>query len=498
MNLLFRTDASLKIGTGHVMRCLALAQAWQDAGGSAMFAMAEATPAIQARVAAESCGIVPVSAGVGTEDDSAQTIAWAGEGQAAWIVVDGYQFDGEYQRRLKAAGFKLLFLDDYGHAAHYSADFVLNQNVSANQGLYADREGHTCLLLGPRYCLLRREFAAWRKWTRKPLSVGRRVLVTLGGSDPGNMTLRVVDALKMVRLKDLEATILVGGSNPLAAMIEKAAARSGPNITVKHDATNVAELMAAADVAVSGAGSTCWELCRMGLPALLVDLAANQTPLASELERRGCAVHVGDQATSMQKIAQQLERLLGSHELRQSLSQRAQELVDGWGTSRVVSVLQRTERLRLRPVRAEDSRLLWEWANDPQVRAASFSSAPIPWETHVAWFAQRLGPEKTLIFIAEDEAATPCGQIRFDARTDGDWETDISMARGWRGCGLAGDLLRLGMHTMEEKGSNLRFHAFVKPANLASVKMFGKAGFKKTGTEQLRGHEAIHFIYERE
>jgi UDP-2,4-diacetamido-2,4,6-trideoxy-beta-L-altropyranose hydrolase len=496
MNLLVRTDASVAIGTGHVMRSLALAQAWQDAGSHATFAMAETTPAIQARLVAESCPVLSVSSTAGTECDASQTIALAQKQCADWIVVDGYQFTADYQGALKAGGFRILFVDDYGHAGHYPADVVLNQNVTASEAMYADREPQARLLLGPRFCLLRREFAAWGQWKREVLPGGRRVLVMMGGSDSENLTARVMDALKLARIQDLEATVVAGGSNPHFAMLESAAVRSDRAITVKRDVTNMAELMAAADVAISATGSTCWELCLLGLPALLLDVAANQSAIARELDRRGCAIHVGDGTVPAEKIAHDLERLLHSYELRQSLSRHARELVDGNGARRVVSILRGGASLWLRRARTEDGRLLWEWANDPEVRVAAFSSAPISWETHVAWLAKKLGHRKSLILIAEDEETTPVGQIRFDGRPEGDWEVDVSIARTMRGRGLASALIMRGIQMVQREAHLARVHAFVKPANTASLRAFEKANFTRKGTEQVRGNAAIHLVYE--
>ena len=337
MNLLFRTDASVAMGTGHAMRCLALAQAWIDSGRRAAFAMAEATPSIQKRLASERCEALAISAKAGDLEDAKQTIALAHQARSEWIVVDGYQFTFEYQSALKAAGYKVLFLDDYGHASRYSADLVLNQNVCAREALYASREAYTRLLLGPRYALLRREFAQWRGWKREVASTCRRLLVMMGGSDPENLTGRVISALE--RFHDLEVTVVVGGSNPHLAELVGHVERSGQKITLEQDVANMPELMATADVAFSAAGSTCWELCLMALPAMLIDVAANQTALAKELDRSGCAVHVGDRTVSASAIAEVLGRMLGSWELRRLLSQRCRTLVDGGGTGRVLSEL---------------------------------------------------------------------------------------------------------------------------------------------------------------
>ena len=338
MNLLFRTDGSRTMGTGHVMRCVALAQAWQDAGGRAVFAMADTTTGIQARLAAESCEVRSVSCAAGSEQDSAQTIALGREVVAEWIVVDGYQFLADYQRALKAAGFKVLFLDDYGHATHYSADLVLNQNAYANEKMYAGREPYTRLLLGTDYCLLRREFSSWRGWKREIAPIGTKILVTMGGSDPENFTTVVVEAL--CHLGNIEATIVVGSSNPHFDNLERLTSRCGTRFRLLNSVENMPELMAWADLAIAGAGTTCWEMCLLQLPMALVDLAENQKPIAGVLDTLGAAIHMGT-ARNMpdDEIEKQVVSLLGSETKRAALSGRCGKLVDGRGTERVLGEL---------------------------------------------------------------------------------------------------------------------------------------------------------------
>jgi len=337
-SLLIRVDASLKMGTGHVMRCIALAQTWQIAGGRATFVMAESTPGIQARLAQESCGVLSILCAAGSEDDVLQTITLARGRQVEWVVVDGYQFGGDYSSELKAAGFKVLFLDDYGHAPHYSADLVLNQNAQSDEGTYSAREPYTRLLLGPDYCLLRREFSGWRGWRREIAPVGHKVLVTMGGSDPDNVTEIVIAALQ--RLPNVEATVVVGGSNPHFDALKRLASQGGQRLRLLQSVDNMPELMAWADVAVSGAGSTCWEMCLLKLPMLLIDLADNQKPIAGALNELGGAIHLGaGEHVTADEIAKRVKSLLASAAERTALSERCGRLVDGRGTERVLGEL---------------------------------------------------------------------------------------------------------------------------------------------------------------
>jgi UDP-2,4-diacetamido-2,4,6-trideoxy-beta-L-altropyranose hydrolase len=162
---------------------------------------------------------------------------------------------------------------------------------------------------------------------------------------------------------------------------------------------------------------------------------------------------------------------------------------------RIAAVLS-GEGFFLRPATAGDRRLLWEWANDPAVRSSSFSPSSIPWETHQAWFADKLRQEKCLILIAEDEEGSPVGQIRFDARPDGDFEIDVSVAPNRRGQGLGEVLIRRGVQTVLREKRCLGVHAFVKPENEPSLNAFAKAGFTRIGDVQIQGNAAVQLVYQ--
>jgi UDP-2,4-diacetamido-2,4,6-trideoxy-beta-L-altropyranose hydrolase len=343
--ILIRADASVEIGTGHVMRCLALAQAWQDAGGSAVFAMAEATAAIREKLAAEKIEVREISSPVGSLADATGTTELGRACGADWIVLDGYRLDADYQRRIKESDAKLLWIDDNGHAEHYFADLAVNQNLHARESLYRNREAACRLLLGPRYAMLRREFSAWRDWKRDVRVCGARVLVTLGGSDPGNATVAVVEALRLVGVEYLDVVVVIGGSNPHAESIARAAEGLAGTVRLLRNAANMPELMAWADVAISAAGATCWEMCLLGLPAVVIDAAENQRNIAEQLARLGIAVHAGSaDSNSAEELAEQIKKLLLSAECRDAMSRRGRELVDGIGAERVVGeMLRRTQ-----------------------------------------------------------------------------------------------------------------------------------------------------------
>jgi UDP-2,4-diacetamido-2,4,6-trideoxy-beta-L-altropyranose hydrolase len=477
------------------MRCLALAQAWQDAGGRIVFAMAESTPAIDERLLSEGMEIVQLDGSPNSFQDSQDVSDLACDHRATWIVVDGYRFDSEYQRNLKSAGLKVLFIDDLGQCEPYSADLVLNQNAHAGESMYADREVHTRLLLGPRFAMLRRDFAPWRKWGREVTSHGHRVLLTMGGSDPDNFTAVVLEALREVKIDELEVVAVLGGSNPHGVFPPQFATQS-PAIRILRNSSNMPKLMAWADIAVSAAGSTCGEMCLLGLPAILIDLADNQTPVAQELARRQVAIHLGaSNEVTRTEIADKVQSLLLSTELRSSLSQRSRELVDGEGAERVVAAI-RHVGLRLRHVREDDCRQLWEWANDSDVRPVSFATEPISWNRHLQWFNSKLCDPSAVLYLVVDLEDVPAGQVRY--QIDGTRAAvSISLAPLFRGKGYGQVVLAMATEDLFRTTAVTHIDAYVKPNNTASVRLFTRASYARVGTERIGGHQAIHFILEK-
>jgi UDP-2,4-diacetamido-2,4,6-trideoxy-beta-L-altropyranose hydrolase len=486
--LLIRCDASVTMGTGHAMRCLALAQAWQDAGGKVTFAMAAATPSIEARLRIEGVKVVRLAVSSGSAQDSAQTCGLAHQEKAAWVVVDGYQFGSAYQTALRTPGLKVLFVDDHGDSSQYPADLVLNQNLHAGEGLYHGRAAHTRLLLGPRYILLRREFAFWRKRTFGIASRARRILVTMGGSDPDNVTEQILKIL--LTEPDLELTVVVGGSNPHLANIEHLVEGANRPIRLLKDVSDMPALMVWADLVVSGAGTTSWEICMMGLPAALCVLAPNQKGIAADLARLGAAAHLGHAGkVPGDETRKTLCELMQSQAKRAKMSARGREIVDGYGAERVLAFLWGDPVLR-RTIES-DCRSSWEWTND-----SGEHSVRIPWERHMEWFRARLADPQSILYTAVNRQGDPMGMVRY--QLDGTRATlSINLGTAFRGKGNGRKMLFLTTEELFQNFEVTAIDAFVRTSNQPSIRLFERTGFRKAGITTVHGKQAVRYVLDR-
>ncbi|MCJ7654106.1 MAG: UDP-2,4-diacetamido-2,4,6-trideoxy-beta-L-altropyranose hydrolase [Dehalococcoidia bacterium] len=364
-NLIIRVDASTQMGTGHLMRCLALAQAWKDTGGKVTFITACQSSDLLQRPREEDFELHVLSHPYPDAGDWEHTKNILAAHPSAWVVLDGYHFDEAYQQAVKETGHRLLVIDDMAHLKHYYADIVLNQNLHAEQVHYSC-EPYARLLLGTHYVLLRREFLAWKNWKRKIPKIARWVLVTLGGGDPENHTLKVIQALQKVDMPGLEAIVVVGASNPHVDVLESAISQSQIPIRLICNAGNMPELMAWADMAISTAGSTVWELMFVGLPALLIVAADNQEPIARSMVDAGTAILMGcrladrtrmfseevsqsvsnvnrqsklSELSSKESLVKIIKSLAKDNALRLEMSKKGKKLVDGKGLSRIMAAI---------------------------------------------------------------------------------------------------------------------------------------------------------------
>ncbi len=333
----FRADAGPDIGTGHVMRCLALANAARDQEGlSTCFVGVIPDLVLQERVRNAGHELVLYASRPCTGE-------WLDRltcGRGDWVVLDGYSFDARDHAEIRKKGVRLLVVDDMNAIDFYRCDIVLNQNIYGKDLHYVCEE-KTVLLLGPRYALLREEFVQHE--LVRQLTQTRRVLVSLGGADPAGVGLLVLQGLMRVANARLEVLFVAGSSNVQLDKIADAAEevrQAGHTVEVLRFTNDMPAAMAWADIGIIAAGATSLETAYMGLPCLVLVLADNQLAVAKAMAEEGIGVVLGryEQVTS-RRIADGVSALFGSLPQRQEMIAKGRRLVDGMGARRVVGAM---------------------------------------------------------------------------------------------------------------------------------------------------------------
>jgi UDP-2,4-diacetamido-2,4,6-trideoxy-beta-L-altropyranose hydrolase len=497
----FRADASVEIGTGHVMRCLTLADALRRQGTECRFlcrphpgnlldyikargydAIALAAP--RQLTASPEQPVSPYSRwnGVSVEEDAIETLAALGDTRPDCVVVDHYALDVKWESQLRRRATHILVIDDLANRSH-DCDILVDQNLGRRRSDYENLvERHCTVLLGPDFALLRPDFATERARSllRRNGRAVEHLLISLGGIDKDNVTGRLLDALNSCSLPaGMRITVVIGSRSPWVAHIREIAASIQSPTEVLVDVSAMAAVMAQADVSIGGAGGTAWERCCLGVPTLLVILAQNQELGARALASSGAAIVLGDVSCAPASLLRELPKLLEGNRLKE-MSSAAAALCDGQGTSRVSSVLEYVAggSLALRNVRPSDDEMLYRWANDPVTRSNAIHTEPIDWETHRTWFARRLAdPQHCQIFIGELPGELPCGQVRFDRQDDACWTIDYAVAPEFRGIGLGTVLLGSALGRLALRNPRVLATGKVKRSNIASQRVFEKLGF---------------------
>jgi UDP-2,4-diacetamido-2,4,6-trideoxy-beta-L-altropyranose hydrolase len=489
--LMVRADMSAGIGSGHMMRCMALAQAWQSDGGRAVFLSHDTPKPMVEELREQKFPVQSQPHTPGSHDDALTTADQAAAHGACWTVVDSYACDVDYLQRVEESGTRLLIFDDEGRVNHAPASLVLRP------WLMTSTPEDNCLD-GPRYALLREEFGACAQAVREIPAQVRKFLLTLGGGDPDNWTgklLEVLAAPNSPLRADGELVVVIGACNPHAESLAAQLTRLPCPARIERATREMARLLAWADIGVSASGSVCWEMCAVGLPALVLPLNDNQLPIARGLAAAGAAMNLGLAGDfDAGSLIEPLRSLAGNQKARQSMSAAGRRLVDGRGAMRVVTEL-KSKLFHLRSARSGDEKLIWEWANDPAVRQASFRSEPIPWADHRRWFAAKIASPTTRMFLAELENE-PVAQVRFELADD-EAIISVSVSAKLRGRRYASAILRRASREIFRSAPVERVVAFIKSSNTASQRAFERAGFIHAEDTVEEGEPAAKYILHR-
>lgn len=495
-----RVDASATMGTGHLRRCLSLAQALVELGALvdllvrrldevASQVLSDSIPDTRLNVLwlpAPASPFVPEAegpphqawSGVPWNQDALETVALLRDAPPDWLVVDHYAFEARWHGLVRQnLGCRLLAIDDLADRA-LDVDVLLDQNLDADhRAKYA-----ACLrrkprwLTGPRYALLS---AAYRDAPGYQFHEPVRSLgIFTGGTDPGGASAQV---LKICRHSGFVGAIEIASSsaNPHLAEL-RAACAATPGTSLTLDEPNLAGFFARHDLQVGAGGGATWERCCIGVPTISLVLAANQMVVAPVLDKLGvlrAARLDGHSAPEdMPTLSQVLAVLLADQNARRSLGERAALLVDGRGSQRVALSLLR-DALRLRPATSDDGQMLHSWRNHPAVRAVSGAQAHILFADHLVWMHRVLTAGDRWLFVAE-MGQLPVGCIRFDRLTADRVEVSLYLDPDLQGLGLGQCLLLAGERTMRgHLGHDFAVIARVLPRNTASQHLFEACGY---------------------
>ncbi|HEV2704044.1 MAG TPA: UDP-2,4-diacetamido-2,4,6-trideoxy-beta-L-altropyranose hydrolase [Steroidobacteraceae bacterium] len=486
VSVLIRTDASLQIGTGHVMRCLVLADALREHGAATRFVCREHSGNLieLIRQRGHEARVLTLSG----HEDAQQTKAHIGDASVDWLIVDHYALDAQWETSLRPHCRRLMVIDDLADRRH-DCDLLLDQTLGRLAADYAGLVPGDCeVLIGPAYALLRPEFAAMRppSLARREQSQLRHILITMGGVDMDNVTSKVLEALRTCALPpDCRISVVMGATAPhLEAVRENSRNMPWPTLVLSN-VQDMATLLAESDLAIGAAGTSSWERCCLGVPSLIAVLAENQQETAAALEGAGAAIGVGD-ATRPDfgsAIVTTVNRVVAEPAALGRMSANARTVTQGGGAQRVAEAMTSSYgRTVVRPLEQRDLNLVLSWRNHPEVRDYMLTQHEISADEHATWF-ERASRDPSRCLLIVEEAGAPLGFVQFSGVGSGASEWGFYAAPGApRGTGR-----KLGQAALDYAFGPLQLQRVCGQAlshNAASIRFHESLGFSREGVRQ--------------
>ena len=492
MNIVFRTDSSYQIGIGHLMRGLTLAENLAKHEAQIYFICRDLPGNCSDLVEQKKFSLhkLPYDSkwqssqdnlhkswlGEDWQKDAEQTIEICKQLQPIdWLVVDSYSLDTHWEQVLRPHVKKIMVIDDIADRKH-DCDLILDQNLYENsETRYDELVPTNCIkLLGPKYVLLRDEFIKQRGQLRQRDGTVKRILIFFGGADPDNVTKIAIDAVNNLGRDDIITDVVVGAANKQRQELKTYCSRFA-NFNFHEQITNMAELMAKADLAIGAGGTTTWERCCLGLPSIAVPIAKNQESSVNNMKANAFIFGLDKNNLSVTYLIEILRGLLHMNELLVAIGEKNKLLIDGKGCNRLTDLLL-SPTINVRKAVESDCEIIFNWRNHPSVRLNSFNKDQIEFSTHQKWYKKILLNDNEIILIGEKDDKS-IGVLRY--KIFGDFaETSIYLAPQAQGLGYGALLLNAGSKWLKKTLTNTKYiTAEVLPQNEGSKKSFIKAGF---------------------
>jgi len=492
--VVIRVDSSFSMGVGHLMRCLTLAENLSQHNvnihficrqhpGNLMGLLQKKNYQVHILASSETTKNVR-GLGVSVQQDAAETKAILEKfPNVECLIVDHYDLDMSWEKEMRSKVSSIMVIDDLANRKH-DCDMLLDQTFSREENDYKNLVPDHCrLLLGSDYALIPLHFLGVRAEALKKRALNskvRTVLVSMGGTDPDNVTQFVIDAIQQSKI-EVNVDVILG---PRALHRDSIKAitnlHQSSNVQIYDNVTNMAEMMLNADLAIGAGGTTSWERCCLGLPTLLITTAENQIKIAKELDRIGAVKYIGQSDKINQTVlVDTLESFLDQTDLIREMSQASEKICDGYGAGRVVAELLSENAsdgssVHLKRASMEDAEIMLSWQEHPSTRRYSRNPTPPTRSEHYSWLEKRLS-DIDCIFNIVYYAKSPAGVLRLDRIPDKEntYEISILISSDYRRLGLAKSALKLARTVFP----NFEFHAEVLPGNRESHSLFIKAGF---------------------
>lgn len=495
MKIAIRVDASRQIGTGHFMRCLTLAEELRQRGSQTCFVSRDLPTYLQEMLATNGNQLMSLNSSSGdgvvsdlahahwleiSQDTDAQDCFQVLSGQVwDWLIVDHYALDARWESVLRPVVKNILVIDDIADRQH-DCDVLLDQNFYADMATrYTGKvPAHCRLLLGPRYALLRNEFLLLREQVKPRSGPVKRVLVFFGGVDADNYTGRTIEALSGLGIQGGHVDVVIGAEHPHREQIQSSCVAHQYDCHVQT--SRMAELMAAADLAIGAGGVATWERCCLAVPTFTICTADNQVRQVVDAASE-CLLYAPEVKEGLsQAIKLHLPALWENSCLRRVISRKAMEAVDGRGVLRVIGNLV-SGGIKVRVANQADSEQLFEWRNHHTVRAVSRNPDLINWEDHQEWFAAVMNDPDRVLLVGQREDVS-VGVVRFDIQDD-EAEVSIYLVPGIKGSGLGRGLLQSAEHWFAANRPEIRkIFAHVLGTNEQSHRLFLGADYQVQAT----------------
>ena len=463
--ILFRCDASNEIGTGHVVRCLTLAQEMKKRGWICSFFTNK-----------EANDFVPVLSESGFD-----IIKPTNDINFDVMVFDHYNISSKEESQFREKANNIVVLDDLADRLH-DCDLLIDSTYGRREQDYASLvSAKTEILAGPDYALLRPEFAENRTSAleRRTISQGRvdNILVMLSGTDPHNVTLKILSALKVSEATRGLTINLVLGTKAAQRMNIESLISGIDNIKLHTDVRNMASMMMDADLAIGAGGTASWERCCMGLPTILIEIAENQRTVSKNLYQAGAVYNMGwHQNLELTQIAKIIDEFISDPSRMLSMSTKAAEICDGKGAVRLANQIINLSAVTLRPFHESDAEIIYKWQTEAGARAHSRNKEPPSWDEHLIWLKSFLKNDllKGYVILYNNN---PAGFIRLAEQSYGTQEVSILIGTEFRGCSIAFSAIS----KIKSLYRDALLLAFIYPENSPSVSLFLKAGFQPQG-----------------